>query len=287
MKRIITFCLCVLLLLSVGCGEKEPSRVVEGSIEFTAETLPKICVTAYTNTAAVSAVSAVLGIERDEAQKLLTVCDTTDDCYTKLINGECDIVLAPTYGLNVANELKDMPLPIVETVLNTDALVFVTNGKSGVESLTAEQIKSLYMGEITDWKEFELEKCPVTLFGCAKGTAARGTFERFFGTEMSEPLVNKTVLTSKGEFATEISYDNRDGAIGYSLLSVVSANSGSAVKPLSVDGVAPTKENIASNKYIYKTSILAAMRGGEDENSKSAVLYRWLTGEQGKQILGF
>lgn len=287
MKRIFAFCLCVLLLLSVGCGKKEPSRVVEGSVEFTAETLPKICVTAYTDSAAISAVSAVLGIERDEAQKLLTVCETTDDCYTKLINGECDIVLAHTYGLNIANELKDMPLPMVETALKTDALVFVTNGNLGVESLTFEQIKSLYMGEITDWKDLGLEKCPVTLFSCAKGTAARGTFERFFGTEMPEPLVNKTVLTSKGEFATEITYDNRDGALGYSLLSVISANSGSAVKPLAVDGVAPTEENIASDKYIYKTSILAVMRGGEDENSKSAVLYRWLTGEQGKQILGF
>lgn len=286
-KRIIAFLVVLLLLMSAGCGQKVEKRVVDGSVEFTAETLPKICATAYTKDAAVNVVVAALGVDSATALSLITVCGSSDECYQKLMTSECDIVLAHSYGIKVANELLDMPHPIVETELNKDALVFITNGLTGIEGLTKEQIVSLYKAEITDWKDVGGSELSVTLFGNRKNSDSRAAFERFFGDELPENVVNKSVLTEKGEFQTELQYDNRNGALGYTLLSRVEKNPTAAVKLMAVDGTTPTAENIESGKYPFKVSVLASMRGGYGENDNEVVFYRWLIGEQGRKVMGY
>ncbi len=288
MKRISVAFLCVLLLFTAACGSTDglKQRTVDGSYVFSLDNYPRIAVTEYTKTAAVNITAAVLGVDADKAGELLTVCDTTDECYILLKNNLCDLVIAHEYGSVAEAELKNSALKTENQMLWCDALVFFANGSQKVDSLTSDQLKKLYNSEIKDWSELgglePKQKMPVVLFGAPDGTASKAAFEKYFGKDIEVQPVMRTVVTEKGKYEAAVSYDNRDGAIGYSLLSEISGSAASGLKLFNIDGVEPTEDNIQSGKYKLKTEVLLTVRVSEPAASPVRLLYNWILSEQGK-----
>lgn len=285
MKRIAVGILCVMLVFTVACGESSPSRLAEGSVEFTDKNYPVVCVTPLTENMGINMTAAVLGCDRDTAAAVITVCDTTDECYRRLIDGECDIVIAHGYGKSITEKLGTTALTLTESELCRDALVFVTNVNSGVDTLSAEQITSLYNGEISDWSVLGGAELSVTLFGQKIGTAVQNAFEKHISPDITVPSVNKTIVSESDTYSAEIGYDNRNGAFGYTLLSLV-ASGDSSVSLVKLDGVAPTKETVLSGEYGFAVPVNAVIRSSEAVNSYTRVLYDWLISEQGRFSIG-
>lgn len=67
---------------------------------------------------------------------------------TSAIEGICDIGMA-------SRELKDSELEqgITGTVIALDGIAVIINQENPVEELSSEQVKSIYVGEYTDWSE--------------------------------------------------------------------------------------------------------------------------------------
>jgi len=67
---------------------------------------------------------------------------------TSVIDGLCDIGMA-------SRELKDEETEagVTSTVLATDGIAVIVNPENTVEDLTSEQVKSIFIGETTDWSE--------------------------------------------------------------------------------------------------------------------------------------
>ena len=67
---------------------------------------------------------------------------------TSTINGMCDIGMA-------SRELKQEELDqgLVNTVIATDGIAIIVNNDSPIEELTSEQVRDIYLGNITDWSE--------------------------------------------------------------------------------------------------------------------------------------
>lgn len=67
---------------------------------------------------------------------------------TSASDGLCDIGMA-------SRELKDSEsaLGLTTTVIATDGIAVIVNKESTVEDLTADQVKGIYTGEITDWSD--------------------------------------------------------------------------------------------------------------------------------------
>lgn len=67
---------------------------------------------------------------------------------TSAIDGLCDIGMA-------SRELKDSELEagLTSTVIAQDGIAVIVNNESGVTELTSEQVKGIYVGEITTWEE--------------------------------------------------------------------------------------------------------------------------------------
>lgn len=285
MKRVLLFLLCVVLCLPVACGENEKEkRVKDGSVVFTTENLPRICVTKYTEKAALNTISAVLGHD-EGVESLLIVCNTTDECYEKLVKNECDIVLAHEYGSSVKELLKTTALDFTATELTKDALVFYTNGTAGISDVSLEQLTGIYNGETTDWSALGGKEMPITLFSQPKKTAVQNAFEKYIPESFEIPAVTRPLTTDKGSFSAEVDYDNRDGALGYTLLSMADDFFGGSIKPLNVSSVAPTKENIANNSYPMTVSVSVVIRSSEPAGNNTRVLYDWMLSEQGKAVL--
>lgn len=64
------------------------------------------------------------------------------------VEGVCDIGMA-------SRDLKDSELEkgLVPTVIATDGIAIIVNNENTVDGLTAEQVKNIYVGEITNWDE--------------------------------------------------------------------------------------------------------------------------------------
>ena len=67
---------------------------------------------------------------------------------TNTINGMCDIGMA-------SRELKQEELDagLVNTVIATDGIAIIVNNESPITDLTTEQVRDIYLGNITDWSE--------------------------------------------------------------------------------------------------------------------------------------
>lgn len=288
MKKLLVLLLCLLTVFAVACSEPvvEDSRFVDGSVEFTAQNLPKICATPYTQAMAVNLVSAVLGCDYDTAKSSVTVCETTDDCYEELLKSHCDIIIAHDYGQDIVKLLDSTELGLTMSELDRDALVFTTNGSTGVESVSVEQLKQIYNAEITDWLALEGSETEVTLFGAKNRTAMHNAFQKYVLSEVEIAPVVKQIITANGTFEAEIGYDNRNGAIGYTLLSLTGDFAGGSIKPLAIDGVIPSKETVVSGQYSLSVGVNVAIRDSEKSTSNVKFLYDWINSEQGKLAIG-
>ncbi len=67
---------------------------------------------------------------------------------TNTIDGMCDIGMA-------SRELKQEELDagLVNTVIATDGIAIIVNNESPITDLTTEQVRDIYLGNITDWSE--------------------------------------------------------------------------------------------------------------------------------------
>ncbi len=285
MKRFILIVLSVLMLFSVACDKKEPDRLADGSVRFTKENFPRVCVTPYSQRLGEYFASAVLGVSSEEAKLSITVCNTTDECYLKLIAGECDIVIAHGYGKAVTAELDKTALELTTTELKRDALVFMGNGLNP-DGLTKEQIASVYKGEVSNWNALGGSDASVTLFGAKSGTAAQNAFEQYIAADVTVPFVYKTITTADGEFEAEIDFDNRKGAIGYTLFSLAGNFNNGTITPVKIDNVTPDAETIKNGQYPLSFPVGVTIRSSEAAGNNVRVLYDWLLSNQGKTSLG-
>ena len=82
------------------------------------------------------------------------LCSGTHGAYTNLIEGKCDVIIASRdISRNEKAAAESLGVELETAPLAIDALVFIVNPKNPVKNLTADQIRKIYTGEITNWKE--------------------------------------------------------------------------------------------------------------------------------------
>ncbi|MBC7327042.1 PstS family phosphate ABC transporter substrate-binding protein [bacterium] len=171
-----------------------------------------------------------------------------------LLDGTCDIADASrNLSPSEAERAKKLGLQIVETKVAIDGISVIVNPQNPIKSITLPQLKAIYTGKITSWKELGGPDIQVTAVG--RDTPS-GTYELFkekvLGNENYAPSVLNT--PSNNQIATTVSQDK--GAIGYVGVAYADefAKAGK-VKILSVakdeksSAFMPTPENIKTQKY--------------------------------------
>jgi phosphate transport system substrate-binding protein len=125
--------------------------------------------------------------------------------------------------------------------------VIVNKGVS-VTNLTTDQIKGIYAGTTTNWKQVGGPNLPIVVVSRPASSGTRATFQRYLlgGPEtVSGP--SSLTTDSTGTVITNVAQNN--GAIGYAASGPAMANSG--VTLISIDGNAPTSANVQSNTYKF------------------------------------
>ena len=217
------------------------------------------------------------------------LCSGTHGAYTNLIEGKTDLIIASrdisrnetAYSTELGVELETAPLAI-------DALVFIVNPKNPVKNLTSDQVRKIYTGEITNWKEVGGADHAITPYIRNVDSGSQ---------EKMEMLVMNGLTMIDGTYMAEIigsqmaspymQLEADEYGIGYTPFFYCTAMVRDLLKVdmISIDGVAPSKDSLRANKYPFVSSIYAAVRKSEDHESMAYNLYQFLFTKKGADMI--
>lgn len=141
-----------------------------------------------------------------------------------------------------SRELKETEKTLWYTEMAKDGLAVIVNPENPVVDLTIDQIRGIYTAEISDWSELGGPQAKIHIIAREEGSGTRSAFESLvMGDEWITPKA--IVQDSNGAVKQLVSDDPH--SIGFISLGLVDQ----AVKAISLDGVAPTRENVQNNSY--------------------------------------
>ncbi len=172
------------------------------------------------------------------------------------------------------------------TPIGAEGFVFFVHKDNPVENLTSEQIKGIYSGKITNWKQVGGKNEKIEAFQRNEGSGSQSMLKRFMGDtpimEAPKELKNDLMV---GIIERVSNYKNKTNSIGFSFRYYVEGIiKNPDIKMVSVDGVAPTAQNIKDGKYPIVTPIYAVTYE-EQTNENVQKLLDWILSDEGQYII--
>ena len=127
------------------------------------------------------------------------------------------------------------------TIVALDGIAIVVNKASKVADLTVDQLKQMFTGEITNWKDVGGDDGEIVLVGREAGSGTRDGFESIVDVKDSCKYAQE--LTATGAVISAV--EANPLAIGYASLSAV----GDTVKMVTVGGVECSEETVKDGSY--------------------------------------
>lgn len=162
------------------------------------------------------------------------------------------LALAPSEADIKAAAEKELAFEL--TPIAKDAFVFIVPITNPIEGLTSEQIRGIYSGKITSWRELGVD-LDVRLMPYQRNerSGSQTALERLMGeTPIMPPIKEDRLGGMGGIISATADYRNYPGAIGFTFRYY--ANElvrDKRIKLLKIDGIDPTVENIRSGRYPF------------------------------------
>lgn len=172
------------------------------------------------------------------------------------------------------------------TQIGHEAFVFFVHKDNPVNSLTVDQIKGIYSGKITNWREVGGKNEKIVPFQRNEGSGSQSMLIRFMGdTPIIEPDM-QTMVGGMGDIIETVAdYKNKSTSIGFSFRFYVEGIiKNPDIKMIAVEGVAPTKENIKRGTYPIIAPVYAVTYEG-NSNQNVHKLINWITSDEGQYII--
>lgn len=154
----------------------------------------------------------------------------------------------------------------VPKAIARDALTVVVHPSSPIRNLTRAQVTGIYTGKITNWKQLGGPNAAIVPVGRA---ATSGTFEFFALRFLSGVKQSIRVKSYESNGLVRQAVAGNKYAIGYVSMAFVNAT----VKPVALDGVAPTRANALSGKYKYVRKLYLVTKGTPSGMAKGYIDY--------------
>ena len=137
---------------------------------------------------------------------------------------------------------------LVDHQVSVVIFAIIVNSKVGVSNLTTAQIKGIYAGTYTNWKQVGGPDKKIVVVSRPASSGTRATFQKYV-LGGPEQIAGPSSLTTDSTGTVVTNVAQTDGAIGYA--STGSAKTNSSVTMVTVDGSAPTAALTESNTYKF------------------------------------
>ena len=212
--------------------------------------------------------------------------NNTPDGYRLLAEKETDIFIGVYPSDEQRAYAEENQTTFEYTPIGTEAFVFFVHKDNPITNLTTEQIKDIYSGKITNWKNVGGKNEKIAAFQRNEGSGSQSMLKRFMGdtpiTDAPTEMVNDLMA---GIIEQVADYKSKTNSIGFSFRYYVEGIiKNPDIKMISIDGTAPTSENIRNGSYPILTPIYAVTYK-ENQNGNVDKLLEWILSDEGQYII--
>ncbi len=216
-----------------------------------------------------------------KGQANITVKKTgSGDGAAALIDDRCDVACMSRFMKD--KEFKTAVdkgiMPVAHTVA-MDGVCVVVHPSNPVKALTIDQVRDIYAGKITNWKD--LGGADQKIVAISRDTSS-GTYETF----------HEKVMGKDAKMAEAVEYVNSNaqgharvkstaGAVGYVGLGFLNDE----VRALDINGITPSGRTIASGKYPIARPLFLFTRGYPELGSLVHAFTTFYLTEEGQEIV--
>lgn len=293
---------------TLGDGEKVTDETGEEYYKYTLDKYPNIDGSTVCVPLGVEFARQHLGLTAEDAKRFINF-STTHYAYEFLIDrydygimsttmnttqtineytfGTCDLVLATEPSDEELQYAKSNGVELVKKPICYDAFVFITHKDNPVESLTVEQVRDIYKGKIKNWKQVGGRDEKIRAFQRDKNSGSQTAMENLVmkGTNMIDPI-EITVVSGMGELVERVAeYENETASLGYTYRYYIdNLYKNENIKTISIDGIAPTDENIRNGVYPFTTNYYGVYIKNNSEKTGEAFL-EWILSDEGQSCV--
>lgn len=182
-------------------------------------------------------------MQKNPAKKVQVTGGGSGVGIAALINGTTDIAdasraMKADEKEKVKARYNSMP---VETAVAKDGVTFYVHESNPVKTLTVEQLKKIYLGDVTNWKDVGGPDAPIVVYSRENSS---GTYVFVKEEVLKNGDYTPRAQTLPGTAAVVNAVAKEKNGIGYGGAAYVKG-----VRELLVDGVEPKLETIQSGKY--------------------------------------
>lgn len=295
MKRNILLIVLTILIMAViimGCFLAY-KLFTENNVEeplFTLDTYPRVDASLATQPLTDAFIKAFVGEEVDADSIEYT---NTHPAYIKLINGDTDLIVVTEPSAEELALAKQAGIELVVTPVVKEGFVFYVNGNNPVDNLSLEQVRKIYTGEITNWKEVGGNDEPIRAFQRPENSGSQtGMLSLVMnGLELMTPPKEDLVDTMQAIINLVSDYDNGKNSIGYSyyyyattMYETIDETVANGIKLLKINGVAPNYETIQNDSYPLNTAYYIVTRKDSENNEAIQTLKKAMMSPKGQNI---
>lgn len=194
------------------------------------------------------------------------------------IGGTCRHVIEDANTYNTLPEERRVQL----TPVAWDALAVVVHKSNPVDTVTLDQLRAIYSGQITNWKELGGNDAPIELYARKGKISGVGrTLRELVFNDYDREFIAKHVVDSTGPLERAI--PENPGGVGTTGISSA-RKLGAKVKILKLNGKEPSYENIKSGEYLlYRPLYMVTHLQNSNPHAKKFLDF--VMGPEGKQVM--
>lgn len=190
---------------------------------------------------------------------------TTDICNaSRPITPEEALKLRERYGVSG-----------VQVTVARDGLMVYLNKSNPVENLTLEQLRGIYTGVITNWSEVGGPDHKIIVYGRENNS---GTYAYFLEEVLQGKAFSSSVQSLPGTSAVVHAIAKDKYGVGYGGTAYAAG-----IKAAMIEGVSPTKENVAARSYPLGRDLYIYMRFQPSGKTKRFI--DWVLSPEGQKIV--
>ena len=190
----------------------------------------------------------------------VTATDSTKG-LNSVMSGNCDMAMS-------SRDLKDEEKSeLKEYQIAIDGIAVITNSANKVKDLTLDQVKDIYTGKITNWKEVGGNDADIVVVSREDGSGTRDGFQEIVGFESGDLTSNAQISDGSGNIKTTV--QGNENAIGYISFGYLD----DSINAVKIGGVEPKEENVYNDKYPISRPFLLVTKGEASGDAKSFIDY--------------
>jgi phosphate transport system substrate-binding protein len=194
-----------------------------------------------------------------------------------LINGTTDICNAsrPMKKSEIQKLKERFGVTGVEIPVAKDGLSVYLHKSNSVSGLTMKQLKDIYQGKITNWKEVGGKDAKIILYSRENNS---GTYVFFKDNVLGGGDYAATAQNLPGTAAVVNAVSKDPNAIGYG-----GAAYAKSIKFANINGVAPSEETVKSGKYPLARYLYIYLRNKPTGSMKKYI--DWILSSEGQKVV--